>query len=233
MQALGNLALLQGFFVLGIAAVNPVTWSLSYEAAFYVAIPALAAAWRLRGHPPGNAALAVAFTAIVAIAAFLPPAKAIYFAYFALFVPGIALGRLAAADRERLARTVPLPAVLAAWIAFTLAVKLEAIANSGPAYYAASATAGGLLVLKACDSAGLLARWLRSPGPRWLGRYSYSFFLIHYIVVHGWGAIVASAIPRGSPVAYSIAFLAGSFGLSLLASRLLYAVTERFYFRES
>src|SRR6185503_3721460 len=44
-QLAANAAVLQGFFALGIAPINPVTWSLTYEVAFYLAVPLLALAW--------------------------------------------------------------------------------------------------------------------------------------------------------------------------------------------
>ena len=52
-QLAANAAVLQGFFVLGIAPLNPVTWSLSYEVAFYLAVPLLALAWGARA-PAGR-----------------------------------------------------------------------------------------------------------------------------------------------------------------------------------
>ncbi len=229
-QVAGNALLLQGFFPLGIRAVNPVSWSLSYEAAFYLAVPAIAAWLRARG-APGPLALAAAFCAIV-LAATGAGGMAVFLAYFALFIPGIALGLMTDEARTRLASRVPLAAALAAWAAFTLAMKLEAIAASGPAYYFASGIAGGLLVLKACDAGGPLARLLSSAVPRWVGRYSYSFFLVHYIVVHGWGAWLTTIVPASERLAYSAAYLAGALALSLVAARLLWSVAERFYFRE-
>ncbi len=234
-EALGNAFLLQGFFVLGIAAVNPVSWSLSFEAAFYLAIPLLVAAFR-RGAPPALATwliLAAAFALILSAAGLASAPKAIYMAYFALFVPGIALGLLDDVTRERLAARLPLAAVVAAWAAFTLTVKLEGLANTHIAYYAASGICGALLVLKACDAEGGLARLLATAPARWLGRYSYSFFLIHYLVVHLWGDAVAQAVPAEHRLAHAVVFLAGALAGSLAAARLLYAVSERYYFRRS
>jgi peptidoglycan/LPS O-acetylase OafA/YrhL len=234
-QVWGNIALLQGFFVLGIVAVNPVSWSLSFEAAFYLFVPLLALAWsgRAPAARPAAIGLAVAMAALVAIASAASAPKAIYLAYFALFVPGIALGILDDGAREQLAAAIPLSWAIAAWAAFALAVKLEALSNLQGAYYFASGAAGGLLVLKACDTASPLARWLSSPTARWLGKHSYSFFLIHYIVVHAWGRVAEAIVPVQSRFAYSFLFLAGSLALSLAAARALYAIAEQFYFRRA
>ena len=226
----GNVALLQGFFVLDVPAINPVTWSLSYEALFYLAVPFAAVAWTAR-RPPGVAALAIAYGVIVAAAAAIPVPKAIYFAYFALFIPGIASGLLDDAAREKLASRVPLGAVLLAWVAFTLAVKLEFIFDQGPLYFMCSGLACGLVVLKACDTEGILARALASPIPRWLGRYSYSFFLVHFLVVQASIVWVAERVPTSDRLLFSTLFLVGSLAISIVAARVLYAVTERFYFR--
>ena len=230
-DVLGNAALLQGIFALGIREINPPTWSLSFEALFYLAIPIAAWAWAGGRRTPGPTALLAAFAAIVAAAALIPVRGGVQFAYFALFVPGIALGLLDQSAREELARRVPLAVVLAAWAGFTLARKLEVITIFDPAYYICSALACGLLVLKACDARGALARALSSPLPRWLGRYSYSFFLVQYIVISPWGAWLAERMQTSNRPLFASLFLAGSLAFSIAAARLLYAVTERFYFR--
>ena len=249
-DAAANAAFLQGFFVLGIPAINPVTWSLSYEAAFYLGVPLLALAWS--GRPQlaaGRASLGLmlaAFAIVVAVSALAPGAKSIYFAYFALFVPGIFLGVLDPEARQRLARRLPTGFAVATWIAFVAAVKLEWISNLDPHYYLASGVACGLLVLKACDEAGPLARWLTRKPALWLGRYSYSFFLVHYIVLHVLGSVLTSAMGAAAgstvgmaagsmvgmahPAAYAVLLVGGGFAFSLAAARVLYAVAERFYF---
>jgi exopolysaccharide production protein ExoZ len=232
-ESVVNTFLLQGFFVLGVAPLNPTSWSLTYEAVFYLLVPffALAAAGRTPTLARTAFPLAVVFALLVIVPAVIPAPKAIFFAYFALFVPGVALGLLDEAARARVAHLVPLWVVLAAWIAFTLGVKLQAFSNRDAIYYLASSLAGGLVVLKACDAGGFLGRTLSQSAPLWLGRHSYSFFLIHYIVVHAWGAALLHIVPIEYRLAYSAVFLVGALALSLGAARLLFAATERFYFR--
>jgi exopolysaccharide production protein ExoZ len=230
-EAWANVFVLQGFFPLGIAAVNPVSWSLTFEVAFYLVVPLLAARWAGSGTGERPAVLATAFVAIVAAAWLAPIPNGTSLAYFALFIPGIALGQMGEADRERLAARMPLALVVIAWIGFTIAYKFGALAYLGPAASACFAIATGLLVLKACDSRGSFADALSGPVPRWLGKYSYSFFLIHYIVVHLWGEALARMVSVESRLAYGSLFLAGSLALSLAGASLLFETSERFYFR--
>lgn len=229
-----NAGILQGFFVLGIPAVNAVTWSLSYEVAFYLAVPLLALAWS--GAPQAaptrttSAALIAAFALIVALSAALPGAKTIYFAYFALFVPGLWLGLLEADARRALAERIPASLAVLAWASFELAVKLEGLSNRAPLYYVVSGMAGGLLVLKACDVKSGLAKLLTRRPALWLGRHSYSFFLIHYIVLHAYALILDDVVGATHRMLYAGALVAGGFALSLVAARILYVLAERFYF---
>ncbi len=230
-EILFNAMLLQGFFVFGLAAVNPVTWSLTYEAVFYLLVPLLP---RLREVPKVCESWRVALAVgLVMPLIFALEVESPYFGYFSLFAPGVALGFLAAPERERIARETPLAVVAAIWVAFTLANKLEWLSNANLFYYPFSALACGLALAKALDADGALARVLRSRGLIWLGRYSYSFFLVHFMVLQVVGELLARTLGTASRGTYAAAFLVAGTLASLAAAWLLYFAAERFYFKDS
>jgi exopolysaccharide production protein ExoZ len=233
-DALGNVLLMQGLFVLGIAMANPITWSLTYEALFYAAMPLVRRGLRrTRASARWLAVALAAHLAIVGLAAAIPHDKGIYFAYFGLFVPGIALGVLRDDERERLARGAPLAAVLGAWALFTLAFRLEWLDNTQALYYPASAIAGGLLVLKAFDAGGVLGRCLATGPMRALGRISYSLFLVHFMVMQLVGEGLARTLGTARTGLYAGSFIVLGIAVSLGAAVALYLLAERPYFRAS
>ena len=74
-----------------------------------------------------------------------------------------------------------------------------------------------------------LARWLSSAPALALGHISYSFFLIHYVVLHvlaHW--LIEQRMATG--MAFAATLFVGGFAASALAAWALYGVAERFYF---
>lgn len=214
------------------------TWSLAVEEQFYFLWPLLLwGAWRL-GRWRGLAALAV--VGILASAAWRPVAVALHraqpqpehYLYYATetcafgFLIGAGLA-IAAASRRGAAllqgdaahRAAPWAAALGL---FALLLAAHKLSSQAPWTYGVGLTlaelAGTLLI------AGLLApgehplkRLFAWPPAVWLGRLSYSLYLVHWPIVR---ALLRTDLPAWQRIPLSAA-------LSLAAAWLLYALVER------
>lgn len=231
-DVVGNLALLQGFSTLRIAAINPSTWSLSFEALFYLVVPVLAALSPRAPAPSRTALLAAAgaFALIVGVFTTFTGGRGFYLAYFALFIPGVVLGLASDETRLRWARRVPSALAIAAWVGFEVAVKTGLVHYRDPLYYLASGLACGLILLKASDDASPIARCLANRPMLWLGRRSYSFFLLHYPLLILLADLLQRAGLGALPVAYGVALVVGGLAICAAASWALFEAVERLYF---
>jgi peptidoglycan/LPS O-acetylase OafA/YrhL len=196
-------------------------WTLGAEATFYALVPA--AAILLVRSPKGTPAargrrlLALCLAMVAGTVAWrsLNPSGTIWIEVFpgvaAAFAPGIALAAVEAAWPERLAslraRRLAAPVALGG-------IVLLLLAASAPAQltwwrWMAEAAGGGLIVAGA-----LLREWsgapawrlLRNPLTSWLGRRSYSIYVLHFGIVvwlaqrlavsgHPWETLVRIAVP--------------------------------------
>ena len=224
---LQNLAFLHGFLELGLVAINPVTWSMSYEVAFYLAIPLLAIGFaRVRRDWLVHAALALALLALIL---WIDTSLSRLHGYGLLFLVGIALAR---APLHRIAHATPLlVAAVLAWLAFALLSKFVLILNRDLVYYPLTLLgSGGLLLLAIAYG----QRHPQAPGRvlQWIGDRSYSLFLLHSIVIHVLGATLGPTLKPLGPIPASLLFVPFALLLSLLASDLSYRIAERPYFRK-
>jgi peptidoglycan/LPS O-acetylase OafA/YrhL len=233
---LANLLLLPG--ILDIAPLITVTWSLSYEALFYVAIPAVMLGLRLRERPISSriAILSAGFTAIVG--------WCLFFGWFALpalhWAPGsyhrmsmFAAGMLAFELSYR-----PSPWLVSALLA--LGAFFYVRLDGGSAWYAALsswtnkpqalqsvALAPAFLALMLCALApGRLASTLSNPGLRVLGNVSYSFFLIHGLAVKALSLILVPTLGPAAVWKWAIAFPL-AFAVSCAAALPLFLCVEK------
>jgi peptidoglycan/LPS O-acetylase OafA/YrhL len=223
---LANFAFLHGFLELGLPGINPVTWSMSYEVAFYLVVPLVAAAFaRARHDLPVHAALAAAVLALILWRG--TPLAHIH-GYAWLFLVGIAMARVPLEGLR--GRTAPALAILA-WFGFVLAVKFMLVRNRELAYYLASMLGSGGLLLLALNQdhshSTVTARILQ-----WIGDRSYSLFLLHSIVVYLLGAALGPMLKPMDPALATLLFVPPALLLSLLASDLSYRIAERPYFRK-
>jgi len=99
------------------------------------------------------------------------------------------------------------------------------------------ALASGVLLTKACFGVGWLNRLLSMTPLRLLGTVSYSFFLLHVLIIQlsFWFVNDAGLVPRDAAhsVAFAMALGATTFVASFAAACILYIVAERPYFGTS
>ena len=223
-RLLANLLFLNGAPGSGIVPFNIVTWSLFYEMTFYLAFPALALAALAAGRRGG---VALWITGIAApIAAVALGADAMVLCWALLFA-GVALAVHEASLRAFVAR-VPAPFVLLAYLAVTSA----ALFTSVPVLVALPAfgAAAVLLVAKSLAPGNAVA-WIFTRAPlRSLGRISYSFYLVHWMLVVLVARAVTGHVDALGALGATLAIFAGGFAVSALAATALWWVAERPYF---
>jgi peptidoglycan/LPS O-acetylase OafA/YrhL len=210
-RVLGNLLFLNGAPASPVAAFNVVTWSLFYEMTFYLAFPLLLLSLRNR--------VAVAALGFLApVVAVLAGADTLALCWSLLFA-GVAL---AFAD-EGWPR-LPGVAVIAAYLAITTLAALDALPPVA-AILAFGAVAAALVEL--CVRGGNVAARILGWAPlRALGRVSYSFYLVHWMIV----VLVARAADHAPAAVAMAAIFLGGFALSAVAATALWWAAERPYF---
>lgn len=222
-RLVGNLLFLNGVEGLHVVPFNIVTWSLFYEMTFYLAFPAVVAALRAAHVRSG--------VGVWAFGAGLPAAAAVLGANpFVLCWSLLFLGVGAAVHQQavlRFAQRVPVLAVVCGYLAVTT-FSLTSFARPVPAILAFGCAAA-LVVAKCLAGGNLLARAFAWAPLRALGRISYSFYLVHWMIV----VLIARTLQfrgLGLVTASAAIFLAG-FAASALAATILWWVAERPYFR--
>ncbi len=173
-RLLPTLLLVQPFLFGGATDWNPPDWSVAVEMLCSLGLWPALAALRALGRPRLVAAvLAAAAAANLAVHGGETAGWPAVLRGACGFGFGVALARLAAADRGRpgAAWACGSAAELAAGGGF-----LAAVAADAPA---ASVVLAGWLVLALSREAGAVSRVLRRPGLAWLGRVSFSVYLVH------------------------------------------------------
>lgn len=217
-----NLLLLNGLPVLRIPAYNPVTWSLFNEFAFYVSFASVIAMlgrqvisrwWQLIA-----AALALVF---------LPYLVGYVDARFLFFFFGLWIAGRNEAHLTEIARTVPGGYVVAFYLFAAISWPVRLVEFGTFIFFFGIATV--LLIVKCCYGQGVLRRAATWTPLRYLGNISYSFYLVHGIVIQWLASLLQ---PAASDGVQSIAlFAAVAFFVSWLVATALYAAAERPYFR--
>jgi len=215
----GNLLLLNGWPPAHVVAFNLVTWSLFYEMTFYLAFPLVALAARSVGSPLAACAIGMGAPVVATLAG----ADAIVLCWSLLFA-----GAALAADARVRAACVRVPAALVAslYLAITTCAMLDLLPPlAGILGFGVAAV---LLLAHCLEPRGWFASTFAWSPLRALGRVSYSFYLLHWMVV----VLVARATQSlALPPAMAVAtiFVVG-FVLSWLAASVSWWIAERPYF---
>ncbi|MFO1414690.1 MAG: acyltransferase [Burkholderiales bacterium] len=221
-RVVGNLLFLNGVEGLHVAPFNIVTWSLFYEMTFYLAFPLVVVAMhaaRVR-HGTGVWAFGVAAPAAAAVLGANP-----FVLCWSLLFVGVAI---AVHEPALVAFSRRLPAVAVA--AAYLAVTTFALTSYATPIFTILAFGGAaaLVVAKCLATPNGLAAILAATPLRSLGRISYSFYLVHWMVV----VLVAREVQAraAGPVTGPVTIFVGGFLLSALVATLLWWLAERPYF---
>jgi peptidoglycan/LPS O-acetylase OafA/YrhL len=221
-RLVANVFFLNGAPGLEVTAFNIVTWSLFYEMTFYLAFPALALLARATDAAPW---LWVAGIALPVVAVQLG-ANPLVMCWSLLFF-GVAFAMHEARVRALVAR-LPTAAVVLAYLAVP-ALALVDVLVAVPAIVCFGAAA--VLIVAKCLERGNAVSWLLTRAPlRGLGRVSYSFYLVHWMLVVLVAREVAAHVRELGPVMATFAIFAAGLIASIAAGTALWWLAERPYF---
>ncbi|MEV7791287.1 acyltransferase [Streptomyces sp. NPDC087512] len=216
-ETTANLLLLSSWNSPWWQALNPVSWSLTCEAFFYAAFPALYTGLR-RTNARGLTALATACTAVVILLpltnAFLALGWTLHsfpLARFPEFILGAAIGRLVQIGAWRGPGSEA--AMGLTLIGYFLAQQLP-----GGSSYAAFTVIGLACLIPAAalnDLHGARSLWRRRRLVR-LGEHSFAFYMIHILVMRSAEELLGTRpeLGTGAALALATAVFAVSLGLS-------------------
>ncbi|MFD7106462.1 acyltransferase family protein [Streptomyces celluloflavus] len=225
-EAVANLLLVSSWNPQWWQALNPVSWSLTCEAFFYAAFPALYAILRRLG-PRGLTVLALAGGALVVLLPWANTHHALGWTLYSFplarlpeFVLGAALGLLVKAGAWR-------GPGLDVSLAITLTGYFLTAQLPYEYGYAACTVTGLALLIPAAATADLTGTpsFWRHPRMVRLGEWSFAFYLIHILVMRT-GEALFGARPHLAAVPALVATVA-ALALSLVLAWALYEGVER------
>src|SRR5487761_2700495 len=215
----------------GIAAITPiitVAWSLSYEALFYLTIPFIVDGLNLRKWKPRQ-------RVIFFVGLFVAQAVAFQIGFvphirLAMFTYGILLCDITALREIRMP---PEGTAAGLYLIVFLSLGLLSLHEGRLVFLPQSllwslgfGISSFMLAYHSIRSAGAISQLLSLSPVRWMGRISYSFFLIHGLMLNGMHAVLVWAGFRPPVIAFPAVFLV-NMGVSIFAAYGLYVLIER------
>jgi len=218
---LANFLLLPGVF--NIEPIITVAWSLSYEFLFYLIVPLLIIGLKLKSWKAGHR---IAFFLVFAIVILSAPSLFGGHVRFAMFISGILV--FECSKLFTIPKKLDYFGIISLMLALTLTFLQSVYEFNGQWKFAGLAFFFFILCLTSFSIDGTTSRIFRWTPMRWLGNISYSFYLIHSVVLNAFFLVLAKVFaPSGSDQAIFWLSLLASFLLSFLASSLLFAYIEK------
>lgn len=220
---LANVLLLPGIFP--ITPIITVAWSLSYEFFYYLALPLF---FLVTGFRKKAARTRVVTFVVIGVVAAVLLAWLGEYLRMLMFVAGILLFE---AMKHRPHATAWTPW---GWVALVLGVAIAASQLPAPVWSALGVIALSPLFALLCyacfsDPRGSLGRAFSWTPIRWLGNMSYSYYLLHGLVLKAMFMVLAMLLPPGSVPGTAMVLLAlvPAFIATCIASFVLFALIER------
>jgi exopolysaccharide production protein ExoZ len=217
---LQNLLMLPGMF--DIEPLIKVAWSLSYEFFYYLAIPSLIVALRMRSWPRNSR---LAFFTLIALGIFIYALNFNQYVRLMMFIAGILLFESptfrATGLFDRLGLIAPVVAFLG----------IFASSDGGGLWrYIWLFFAYYLLCYAAFRESGLSYRIFTWAPLRWLGNMSYSYYLVHGLALNVAFVVLARLFPPSGHAPWMYwALMPPMFAFTLIPSAILFLTVERPY----